>query len=92
MYQVIKITFGISSHSLNSSIGIKVTPETIGFDPGIRFWHRSVDGGSDDQYCVLTGYQYQPINIDDTHAEGQPEVLVIGGMTPFKEYDRSLRK
>ena len=72
--------------SINSSIAIKVTPQTNGFDPGIRFWHRSANGGADDQYCVLTGFQYQPINSDDTHADGQPEVLVIASITPFKEY------
>ncbi|MBK9105640.1 MAG: hypothetical protein IPL92_14005 [Saprospiraceae bacterium] len=72
--------------SINSSIAIKVTPQSNGFDPGIRFWHRSINGGADDQYCVLTGYQYQPINSDDTHANGQPEVLVISSLTPFKEY------
>jgi len=72
--------------SINSSIAIKVTPQTNGFDPGIRFWHRSANGGADDQYCVLSGYEYQPINSDDTHAEGQPEVLVIASLTPFREY------
>ena len=47
--------------SINSSIAINVTPQTNGFDPGIRFWHRSANGGADDQYCVLTGFQYQDV-------------------------------
>ncbi len=65
------------------SVAIHVTPSTPGFDPMIKLWTRTSDGGIGDQSCVV-----EPVlkTTDITHSNGQPEVMIYFGLTPDAYY------